>query len=256
VKTVAGVFRTREEAIKAANLLQSVGFEGQNVIVLSPGTPDARVEAAVPTEDAEQPGIGKAIGSVVGGAVGLGAGAIVGSLLLPGIGPILAVTFGAAAGGLGGAAVGAAAGGALENMLSIGLPKDEIFFYEDALRHGRAVVIGMSDNDDTIEAGRKALEKAGAESLDGARERWWIGLRDAEETEYSEPKKFKQVESTYRQGFCAALEPEARGRSFQEAAGYLKQNYSDCYSEDSFREGFERGQRYYRNLPQREEINR
>jgi hypothetical protein len=190
VKTVVGVFRTREEAIKAANLLQSVGFEGQNVIVLSPGTPEGRVESAVPTEDAEQPGMGKAIGSVVGGAVGLGAGAIVGSLLLK------------------------------------------------------------------IEAGRRALEKAGAESLDGARERWWIGLRDAEETEYSEPEKFKQVESTYRQGFCAALEPDARGRSFEDAAGYLKQNYPDCYSEDSFRRGFERGQDYYRDLPRREEAHR
>lgn len=256
MKTVVGVFKTREEAIKAANLLQSLGFEGHEVIVLCPGTPDARVESAVPTEDAEQPGIGKAIGSVVGGAVGLSAGVLLGSLLLPGIGSVLALTFGAAAGGLGGAAVGAAAGGALENMLSMGLPKDEIFFYEDALRHGRSVVIGMSGDDEKIEAGRKALEKAGAESLDGARERWWIGLRDAEEVEYQEAENFKQIENTYRQGFIAALEPEARGRSFQDAAGYLKQNFPDCYSEDSFRRGFERGQHYYRNLPQTEEADR
>jgi hypothetical protein len=114
----------------------------------------------------------------------------------------------------------------------------------------------MLDDDERIEAGRKALEKAGAESLDGARERWWIGLRDAEETGYSEPEKFKQVETTYRQGFCAALEPETRGRSFQEAAGYLKQNYPNCHSEDSFRRGFERGQQYYRDVSHREKANR
>jgi hypothetical protein len=256
VKTVVGIFETRQEAIRAANLLQSVGFEGYNVILLSPGTPDSEVETAVPTEDAEQPGVGTAIGGVVGGAVGLSAGAIVGSLLLPGIGPILAVTFGAAAGGLGGAAVGAAAGSALENMLSIGLPKDEIFFYEDALRQGRALVVGMSEDDDRIEAGRNALQKAGADSLDGAREKWWIGLRDAEETEYSKPEEFKDVENTFRQGFAAALEPEIRGRSLNDAAEYLKQNYPNCYSDESFRRGFERGQHYYRNLPHGGEASR
>ena len=66
MKTVVGIFKTRQEATKAANLLRVAGFEGNNVIILSPGTPDADVEAAVPTEDAEQPGMGKAIGSVVG----------------------------------------------------------------------------------------------------------------------------------------------------------------------------------------------
>lgn len=137
MKTVVGIFKTLQEATQAANLLKSAGFEGDHVILLSPGAPDVDVEAAVPTEDAEQPGMGKTIGSVVGGAVGLGAGVMIASLLLPGIGTVLAVTFGAAAGGLGGAAAGAAAGGALENVLSIGVPKDEIFFYEDALRQVR-----------------------------------------------------------------------------------------------------------------------
>jgi hypothetical protein len=252
MKTVVGIFKTRQEATKAANLLRVAGFEGNNVIILSPGTPDADVEAAVPTEDAEQPGMGKAIGSVVGGAVGLGAGALIASLLLSGIGPVLAVTFGAAAGGLGGAAAGAAAGGALENILSIGVPKDEIFFYEDALRQGRSVVVGLSERDDQIEAGRDALAKAGAETLDAAREKWWIGLRDAEEIAYSKPEDFKRVEESFRSGFAAALEPAIRGRSFDEAEEYLKKNYPDSYQKESFRLGFERGQHYYEKLPKAE----
>jgi hypothetical protein len=249
VKTVVGIFKTRQEAAKAANLLKSVGFEGENVILLSPGAPDVDVEAAVPTEDAEQPGIGKAIGSVVGGAVGLGAGAMIANLVLPGIGPVLALTFGAAAGGLSGAVAGAAAGGALENVLSIGVPRDEIFFYEDALRQGRAVVIGLSEREDQIEAGRHVLDQAGAESLDAAREKWWIGLRDGEEITYSRPEEFMHVEETFRCGFAAALEPGVRGRSFDEAVGYLKKNYPASYHEDSFRDGFERGQRYHQKLP-------
>ena len=104
MKTIVGIFKTSQEATEAANLLRRAGFEGNKVIILSPGTSDSEVAAAVPTEDAEQPGMGKAIGSVIGGAVGLGAGALIANLLLPGIGPVLAVTFGAAAGGLGGAA--------------------------------------------------------------------------------------------------------------------------------------------------------
>jgi hypothetical protein len=246
MKSVVGIFGTWQEATKAANLLRAVGFEGCNVILLSPGASERDVQAAVPTEDAEQPGMGKAIGSVVGGAAGLSAGALLASFLLPGIGPVLAMTFGAAVGGLGGAAAGAAAGGALENLLSIGLPKDEIFFYEDALRQGRSVAIGLAESDDQIEAGRDALEKAGAETLDAAREEWWIGLKDAEEAVYSKPEGFRDVEAIYRRGFTAALEPDIRGRSYEQANEYLRKSCPEFYQEESFRRGFERGQRYYR----------
>jgi hypothetical protein len=248
VNTVVGIFKTRQAATAAGNLLKAAGFEGDKVIILAPDTPDPVVEKTVPTEDAEQPGMGKAIGSVVGGAVGLGAGALIANLLLPGIGPVLAVTFGAAAGGLSGAAAGAAAGGALENILSIGVPKDEIFFYEDALRQGRSVIIGLSEDDDQIEAGREALQKAGAETLDAAREKWWIGLRDAEAAVYSKPEDFAQEEDSFRRGFAAALEPKMRGRSFDGAMEDLKANYSDAYQRQSFRRGFERGQHYHQKL--------
>ncbi len=252
MKTVVGIFKTRQEATKAANLLKAAGFEGKHVMILSPGTPDADIEVAVPIEEAEQPGMGKAIGSVVGGAVGLGAGALIANLLLPGIGPVLAVTFAAAAGGLGGAAAGAAAGGALENILSIGVPKDEIFFYEDALRQGRSVVVGLSEHDDQIEAGRDILTQAGAETLDAAREQWWIGLRDAEAVAYSKPEHFAREENTFRLGFAAALEPPVRGRSFDQAVEYLSKNYPDAYRKESFRQGFERGRHYYEKLSQAE----
>jgi hypothetical protein len=251
MKSVVGIFGTWQEATKAANLLRTVGFEGRNVILLSPSASERDVQAAVPTEDAEQPGMGKAIGSVVGGAAGLSAGALLANLLLPGIGPVLAVTFGAAVGGLGGAAAGAVAGGALENLLSIGVPKDEIFFYEDALRQGRSLVVGLTESDDQIEAGRDVLHKAGAETLDAAREKWWIGLKDAEEAAYSKPEGFKHVEATYRRGFAAALEPGIRGQSFEEAADYLQESYPQFYGEESFRRGFERGQRYYRERARR-----
>jgi hypothetical protein len=62
VKTVVGIFKTRQAATAAANLLKAAGFEADKVIVLTPDTPDTVVEKTVPTEDAERPGMGKAIG--------------------------------------------------------------------------------------------------------------------------------------------------------------------------------------------------
>ena len=38
--------------------------------------------------------------------------------------------------------------------------------------------------DDEADAVRGALEHAGAESIDRAREMWWIGIRDAEKEKY------------------------------------------------------------------------
>ncbi len=44
-----------------------------------------------------------------------------------------------------GATVGATAGGKAEKSSYEGLPEDEIFVYEDALRKGRSVVIALAD---------------------------------------------------------------------------------------------------------------
>ena len=116
-------------------------------------TPEASLQQidAVPTEDGEQPGMGKALGGVIGGAMGLAARpAVVASLLLPGVGAVIAIGLGAGTLGIGGAVAGAAGGGALEGLLTRGLPKDEIFLYEDALRQGRTVIIVTSENDDLL----------------------------------------------------------------------------------------------------------
>ena len=60
------------------------------------------------------------------------------------------------------------------------------------------------------------MERNRAESLDAAREKWWIGLRDTEETRYDaaegDPEKH-----LFRIGFEAALEPGLRGKSFHDA---------------------------------------
>lgn len=247
METIVGIFRMREDAMSAARALRSLGFEEKNLIVLYPDHGKTDMEA-VPSEDAEQPGMGKAIGGVVGGAAGLSAGAAIAGLL-PGVGPVLAITFGAIAAGIGGAVAGAAAGGALEEVWTKGVPKDEVFFYEDALRQGRTLLVALSEDTQQLESGRKVIEKSGAESLDAAREKWWIGLQDAEEVDYTKPTDSRG--DVYRRGFEAALEPEIRGQSPEQTKRYMQKRYPDDVDDVNFREGFERGRQYYEKIAQR-----
>jgi hypothetical protein len=99
---VVGIFLDRKKAELAMDHLRQDGFEAEKLILL---TPDASTEklSRTPSEDAEQPGMGKALGIVAGGAAGLAGGAAISSLILPGVGPILAVGLAAGAFGIGGA---------------------------------------------------------------------------------------------------------------------------------------------------------
>src|SRR6266545_1025255 len=135
METVVGVFGSRTKAEHAITRLLSVGVPERNIRLLAPGS----AEPEVPVSETEQPGMGKAIGGIVGGAIGVATGVPAGfamaTALLPGVGPVVAIGLaGAALLGTGGALGGAAAGQALENSLVSGLPEDELYFYEDALR--------------------------------------------------------------------------------------------------------------------------
>lgn len=94
METVAGVFNSRADAERAFQRLQSAGISPDRMAFLTPGTSDETVEAAVPTTETEQPGMGKALGGSVGGAMGVAGGASLGaaaaSLLIPGVGPVIA----------------------------------------------------------------------------------------------------------------------------------------------------------------------
>jgi hypothetical protein len=170
-------------------------------------------------------------------------GAVV-SLLVPGVGPVIAAGMLAAALG---AAGGIAVGRSLESALSEGLPKDELFFYEEALRRGRAVVIVQVDDAAEAERARAELAASGAESLDAARESWWIGLRPVEERSYrAGGGDFGRDEAEFRHGFEAALAPGMRGRSFEDARSNLRRRYPDMADRAPFRMGFARGQEYVR----------
>lgn len=253
MKTITGIFCSQERAEQAFQELRATGWTQQQLSLLLPGASAPTLEA-VPTTDTEQPGMGKALGAVVGGATGLSGGvlgAAVTNLFLPGVGPLVAV--GAAAlGGVIGAIAGAGVGNTLEELLTNGLPRDELFVYEDALRQGRSVVVALAYDEEQARTVMDVFARAGVESVDAAREQWWIGLRDAEEAMYDAPAGvFAQVEQLHRSGFEAALDPRARGKSYEEVTAFLREQYPTMFLEEPFRRGYDRGQAHQQGLGER-----
>src|SRR5262249_37683216 len=170
MEVVTGIFGSRAAAEAAAQALRAEGWPADRAQVLYPSSDEAE-EATVPVEDTEQPGVAAAVGGVVGGAAGLGLGVTLASLALPGLGTLAAPGLATAALlGAGGAAGGAIAANALEEKSQKGLPHDELYLYEDALVHGKSVVFAEAASNEDAEKARHALEAAGAESLDAARE--------------------------------------------------------------------------------------
>ncbi|HSQ24526.1 MAG TPA: hypothetical protein VLN44_08950 [Pyrinomonadaceae bacterium] len=264
--SIVGIFNSFADAKRAAAILRSLDIPETQISVLSPHTPEAEIEAQVRTTETEQPGMGSALGGTVGAALGvaggLEAGATVASILIPGVGPVLALgLIGAAIFGAGGAAAGALAGNALEKGIAEGLPRDELFVYEDALRRGRSVVLAFADNEQTAERARAALARAGAESVDAAREEWWIGLRDAESEHYTnQGGNFNLDEAKYRLGFESALHPDCRGKSCEDVNDKLTGRHGEDATAVAFRQGYDRGQQYLAQVKsssaERKEVSR
>ena len=256
MESIVGIFNSFADAKRAAAILRSLGIPENHTSVLSPQTPEAEIEAEIPTTETEQPGIGAAVGGTVGAALGvaggLEAGATVASLLIPGVGPALAIgLIGAAIFGTGGAAAGALAGHALEEGIADGIPRDELFVYEHALRRGRSVVIAFAEDAQIAGRARTELSRAGAESVDAARNEWWIGLRDAEREDYlTQGGNFDMDEAKYRLGFEAAIHPDCRGKSCNDIEPQLKDKYGEDAQGKPFRDGYVRGQHYLVNAMQ------
>jgi len=249
MKTVTGVFRFYQTARDAAVALRRAGFSENQVNLLSPASSEEEIHA-IPTSDTEQPGVGGAIGGMLGGALGVAGGLELGmaaTALIPGVGPVLAFgLLGAALLGAGGAVGGSALGEAADDKATDGVPSDEIFFYEDALRQGRSVVLVLSGDHSEEQRAHKVLADAGAESLDAARKDWWLGVRGAEQEHYRAlGHNFELDEDVYRAGFESALRRECRGKSIDEETDCLKWWYPDSWNSEPFQRGYARGRKYW-----------
>lgn len=258
MEAITGVFQTRLDAERALDKAYKAGIPADQVTLLTPGTVDQvnKEMQSVPTDTSEQPGMGKAIGALMGGGVGLTGGSLL-LALVPGLGPVTALgLLGSAILGAAGATVGATAGGKIENSFSQGLPEDEIFVYEDALRKGRSVVVGLAEDDRTAQVLRELLKNEGAESVDAAREQWWLGLRNAEASRYpASGRNFSEDEQFYRMGFEAALHARTRCMEFDQVSAEMdaaledvQQRYPGKDVEEAFTRGYQRGREHYQKL--------
>ena len=244
MQAVTGVFKSRDDGEKAVNQLRSLGIPEKRLGIVTPGSAPARLEAGVPVTDTESPGMGRAMGAAVGGAMGAAGGATAGlavaSLAVPGIGPLIAFGMvGAALLGVVGAAAGSAVGDSVEEGLGEGIPHEDVYLYEDSLRHGHSVVIAYADEGEQADRAAAVMHNAGAEELDTLRENWWQELRDGERAHYGE--HFDRHEESYRRGYQAALHPAHRGRAYSEVEDDLRAAYAGTVLDRPFQYGYERG---------------
>lgn len=258
MEAITGVFRTRAEAERALQRAHQAGVLNDHITLLTPGS-EQKVEKeieTVPTDATEQPGMGTAIGALAGGGVGITAGSLL-IALVPGLGPVTAIgLLGAGILGAAGAVVGAKVGGKSEESMSEGLPEDEIFVYEDALRKGRSVLVGMTEDEESASRLRELMKDEGAESVDAAREQWWIGLRSAEESRYSKSSRnFTEDEQFFRLGFEAAMHARTRCKEFDQVSAEMdaaledvQARYPNADVEEPFTRGYQRGREHYQEL--------
>jgi len=168
MQSVLAVFDAGGDAYRAARQVQSAVPEA-HVSLLTPQATLADLER-LPTDEGEQPGTGAAVGGVVGGAVGMAAA----TLLLPAAGPIALI--GLAGGAIAGVASGMKVGDKLEDVLSHGVPRDELVYYEDELRRGRSIAVAVIEDDDQAARARDAMASTGTARIDPARHNLSVGL--------------------------------------------------------------------------------
>lgn len=256
MKTIAGVFLSRADAEQALDRLRSNGMSWERFVLLTPGDDGSRTHSFTPTSQMKQPGMAKSVGGAVGAAIGAAGGfelaAAVTTASIPGVGPVLAMgLLSAAVLGLAGAEIGVTVGAKVDGAATEGLPADEIFVYEDALRIGCSVLLAFA-TDDNADYVWHVMDTAGAESVDAAHQQWWMGLRGTEKEHYSKTgKNFEQDEDFYRLGFEAALRARNRRKDYSQIASErnleleeprLRNSHSDL--EEAFRQGYERGRVY------------
>jgi hypothetical protein len=166
MNTAIGLFDTNHNAERAIQLLERAGFEAKDISVTVRKT---KADTTEPSETMADEGLqtGTLTGMVAGGLMGLLVGA--GLLVIPGIGPVLAV--GPLAAGLasGSALVGAAAGvglgafsGGLIGVLSgMGVPNDHAQIYSEGVRRG-GVLVAVHTDESRLSSAEKILRENGA----------------------------------------------------------------------------------------------
>lgn len=143
MRTISGLFDTREQARQAVTSLEAAGIPSDDISLVSnreEGDPDVRE-----THAADGAGAGAGIGAVAGGGAGLLAG--LGLMAIPGLGPVVAAGWLAAtaAGTVAGAVAGGAVGGLIGSLIDAGVPESSAHLYAEGVRRGGTLVIARVD---------------------------------------------------------------------------------------------------------------
>jgi len=165
--SVFGIYRTREDASRAVDVLRAAGFRNTDISALLPenvGTKDFAHEKN--TKAPEGAAAGTASGVVVGGTLGWLAG--IGALALPGLGPFIAA--GPIMGLLAGAGAGAVTGGLIGALAGLGLPEYEAKRYEGRVKEGGILLSVHCDNSEWVRKAKDLLDQTGAGEISSASE--------------------------------------------------------------------------------------
>ena len=129
--TVVGVFEDDDQARRAVNELEGMGFNADQIGYAG------HDRDGVSEDKATDVAGGAATGAVGGGVAGGVLGALAAGLI-PGVGPILGA--GILTATLVGAGAGAAAGGLLGGLTGLGVSDEEAQYYEGEFKAGRSLV--------------------------------------------------------------------------------------------------------------------
>src|SRR6516225_6943772 len=161
-KSVFGIARSDDQAIRIANNLRAAGFSENDISVLFPdkqGTRDFAHEQHTKAPEGAVSGV--VTGGIIGGTLGWLVG--IGSLAIPGLGPFIAA--GPILAALGGVAAGGTAGGIVGALIGMGIPEYEAKRYEGKIREGNIFISVHAENSDEVTRAKNIFKNAGAEDI-------------------------------------------------------------------------------------------
>lgn len=161
-KTVVGLFQNLSEAENVVSELVEQGVAREEISILGRDE-SADVREAVSDRSAATggAGTGAGAGAAIGGSFGVVAG--LAALMIPGIGPIIAV--GPIVAGLAGGGIGATAGGLIGALTKAGVSESDAQYYEDAVRRGGVLVLVQCPDVDTADRVTDLMTRHGSSGI-------------------------------------------------------------------------------------------
>jgi hypothetical protein len=163
LKSVFGVYQTWPEAERAVSELHSAGFSNRDLSILVHSDNVDKDELA-PERHTQSPkglAVGALSGAFLGGGLGLLAG--FGTLVIPGIGPMLAM--GPILSALSGIGMGGVAGGVAGAFIGVGFPEHKLTDLQKDLKEGGILVSVHAESFDLRKEAYQILQDTGAEGI-------------------------------------------------------------------------------------------